>query len=731
MCRGLCYNTIHMNIKNILKWGVIGGLFAVPFVPFIVSSSMLFPFITGKGFAFRIIVEIVVALYVLLALLDVEYRPKLSLITKAVLVFTGIIFLADLFGENAFKSLWSNYERMEGFVLLAHLALYYIVTSSVFHTREWWDKFWNTSLVASALISVYGFFQLAGWATINQGGVRVDATFGNASYLAIYLVFHMFLAMSFFLNAKEKMWRWVYGALFVAQGTILYFTATRGAILGFIGGALITTAIIAWKERANPKIRKISIGLGLSAVLLVAIFIGIKNTAFVQKSPVLSRFATLSFSEIKTQGRYFVWPMAIEGFKENPILGWGQENFNYVFNKNYNPLMYGQEQWFDRTHNVVLDWLIAGGILGLLSYLSLFGALLYFMWKKSDFSLEEKAVFTGFLSAYFFHNFFVFDNLISYIIFFSLLAYVHGRTVHQGLWARITTRTINHDAFTYIALPVTVLALIGTLYFVNVNAILASTTLIKAISPQSEGPAKNLEYFKKAFAYNSFGSSEGLEQLVPATSQVIQSAQVSDAVKQDFYTFTAAQVEAKVKQTPKDARYLLFAGSFYNRNGQYDTAIPLLEKAVENSPKKPTMYFELGSSYLGKKDYAKAFELFEKAYLLEPRFQDSDVIYTIGALYAGKMDVAQKMFATLGDKAFTDDRILRTLAELKNYDVVIGILNARLQKDPTNPQNRLTLAGVYAEMGQKQKAIAIIQQLIKDYPDFKTQGESYVSELSK
>jgi O-antigen ligase len=352
------------------------------------------------------------------------------------------------------KSLWSNYERMEGFVLIAHLALYYVVASGMFHTKEWWNRFWNTSIIASTLISGYGILQLAGLATINQGGVRLDATFGNASYLAIYIVFHMFLSASFFLNAKEKMWQWIYGGLFVVQGIILYFTATRGAILGFIGGALITVGIIAWKERAYPKVRKIALGLGLSVVLLIAIFIGVKNTSFVQKSPVLSRFATLSLSEIKTQGRYFVWPMAIEGFKERPLLGWGQENFNYVFNKNYNPLMYAQEQWFDRTHNVVLDWLIAGGILGFLSYLSLYGALLYFMWKKSDFSLEEKAVFTGFIAAYFFHNFFVFDNLISYIIFFYLLAYVHGRTVHQSVWERLTTRVISKDTFTYLALPV-------------------------------------------------------------------------------------------------------------------------------------------------------------------------------------------------------------------------------------------------------------------------------------
>ncbi|MCX6703332.1 MAG: O-antigen ligase family protein [Candidatus Zambryskibacteria bacterium] len=719
-----------MNIKNILKWGVIGGLFAVPFVPFIVSSSMLFPFITGKGFAFRIIVEIVAVLYVLLALIDVEYRPKFSLITKAVLVFTGVVLLADLLGENPFKSLWSNYERMEGFVLIAHLAVYYIVASSVFHTKEWWDKFWNTSLVASGLMSLYGFYQLSGQAVINQGGVRVDATFGNASYLAIYMVFHMFLSANFFLTAKEKMWRWIYGALFLGQGVILYFTATRGAILGLIGGALITVGIIAWKERANAQVRKIAIGFGACIVLLVLIFAGIRNTEFVQKSPVLSRFSTLSFAEIKTQGRYYVWPMAIEGFKERPILGWGQENFNYVFNKNYNPLMYGQEQWFDRTHNVVLDWLIAGGILGLLSYLSLYGALLYFMWKKSDFSLEEKAIFTGFLAAYFFHNFFVFDNLVSYIIFFSLLAYVHGRSVHQGLWARLTTRTLGKDTFTYVAIPVAALALVALVYFVNVPAISASTNLIYAISPQKEGPAKNLEYFKKTFAYNSFGQSEALEQLVPATSQLLQ-GEVSDALKQDFLTFTEVQVEAKVKQAPEDARYLLFAGSFYNRTGQYDKAIAHLENAVKYSPKKPTMYFELGSSYLGKKDYAKTFEYFEKGYLLEPRFQDADIIYTIGALYAGKKDVAQKMLAELGLRAISDDRILRTFADLKDYQTVIAILSARIQADPKNPQNLLTLAGVYAEIGQKQQAIAIIQNLIKEYPEFKLQGDSYIKELSK
>jgi hypothetical protein len=182
-----------INTKNILNYIVLAGLFVTPFIAFIVPQGMFFPFISGKGFAFRILVEILFGVYVFLAFSYKEYRPKFSWLTKSILAFTLIIFVADLLGENVYKSLWSNYERMEGFVLLAHLTLYYLVVSSVLNTKNLWNKFFNTSIAASVIMSIYGLFQLAGWATISQGGVRLDGTFGNSTYLAIYLVFHIFL----------------------------------------------------------------------------------------------------------------------------------------------------------------------------------------------------------------------------------------------------------------------------------------------------------------------------------------------------------------------------------------------------------------------------------------------------------------------------------------------------------------------------------------------------------
>src|SRR3989344_6375208 len=89
--------------------------------------------------------------------------------------------------------------------------------------------------------------------------------------------------------------------------------------------------------------------------------------------------------------------------------------------------MYAQEQWFDRVHNTVLDWLVAGGALGLLSYLALFACALWCIRKRGVFDVFERSILTGLLAAYFFHNLFVFDNITSNLLFVSVLAYIAWR----------------------------------------------------------------------------------------------------------------------------------------------------------------------------------------------------------------------------------------------------------------------------------------------------------------
>ncbi len=718
--------------KNILKYSVWAGLFLVPFIPFLVPSGMFFPFISGKGFSFRILTEVVFGLFLMLAFVNAEYRPKLSWITKAVLFFTASIFIADLLSVNPSKSLWSNYERMEGFVLIFHLMLYYIVASTVFNTSKLWDYFFNVTIVASVLASFYGMLQIMGYLTINQGGVRVDATFGNATYFAIYLVFHIFLCLYMLIDSAKPKWlRWLYGIAAVFELIVLYFTATRGAILGLIGGLAITGIILIWKERENRVYRKIGFAVLGSIVVLVGLFISVRNTAFVHNSPVLVRFASLGPTEVKTQGRYFVWPMALKGFAEKPIFGWGQESFNYVFNKYYDPRMYAQEQWFDRTHDVFLDWLISGGIVGFGAYASMYVALFYYIWrKKSPFTLTERSVFTGMMAAYIFHNIFVFDNLISYIMFFSILGFVHSRAVEETVSEGVFyTKRFSQEVLCYMIAPAALVITLAGIYFINIPAISANSTLIQAMTPQKGGVDENLALFNKVFAYDSFGTPEATEQVVQIASQV-SAANVSQVSKDAFYELAKKKVEERISETPHDARYLVFAGSFFNRFGRYDDAIKYLEKALIESPKKQTIYFEISSSYLGKGDQAKMAEYIKKGYDLEPNAPESQILYLISAIYTKNQGLIKTLMETLDqNRIISDNRVVQAFLSIGDYNSVIAILTARVQKDPNNLQSNIDLASLYANLGQKQKAIDIVKLMIEKHPEFKADGESAIKQL--
>lgn len=718
------------NTNKALYYSVIAGLFLIPFIPFIVPSSMFFPFITGKGFAFRILVEILFGLYLLLAVKDHEFRPKNSWITKSVILFTFVALVADLFGQNPYKSIWSNYERMEGFVLIFHLFLYYIVTSSVLKTTTEWKRFFNVSIFASVLMSLFAVSQLLGKSVVNQGGDRLDATFGNATYFAIYLVFHIFLSLFYIAdNNTKKIQKYMYGLVVLLELFILYYTATRGAILGIIGGLVVSSIYVALKEKENKKLRKLSYIVLASIFVIIAGFISIRGTDFVKKSPVLSRFSTIGFSEIKTQGRYFVWPMAVKGFTEKPILGWGQEGFNYVFNKNYDPRMFGQEEWFDRTHNVFLDWLIAGGILGLLAYLSMYFALLYSIYKAgTQLNQTDRAVLFGMISAYIFHNVFVFDNLVSYIMFFSILAFIHSSYSHKKeIKNGLFDKTFTKDQVNYVTTPLIAVGVISMIYFVNIPAFQANKNLIKALTTQADQRV-NYDYFKKAYSYNSFGFDEITEQVIQASLGVAPTA--SPELKKDFIDLAEQKIEDKLKKTPTDARYLVFAGSFMNNQGRFAEALEYLNRAIDASPNKQTILYEIGSSYLGLGDTKKMFEYFKKAYDLKPESIESKKLLAIGAIYARDIKTLTEL-GTQIDKVLiiNDNRFLKAYSDIGEFNTVIAILNERLKVDPKNVQNKLTLAQVYTTIGQRDRSIQLLKEISSDYPEYKDQIDSYIQQL--
>ena len=238
---------LHMQTNKTLRWVVWVGLFIIPFLPLLVASNSFFPFITGKNFVFRTIIEIVFALWLILALRDKDYLPKKSYLLYSVLALLIVTGLATFFSESPYRSFWSNYERMGGLVSLLHLGGYFVVLISVLKKKLEWFWLANTALIANWLIVIYSFLQLAGQAVIHQGGVRLDATLGNATYLAVYLLFTIFISAYLFSSVKNISVKVLYGLTILVDLFLLYHTATRGTILGLLAGLIIFAGLIILK----------------------------------------------------------------------------------------------------------------------------------------------------------------------------------------------------------------------------------------------------------------------------------------------------------------------------------------------------------------------------------------------------------------------------------------------------------------------------------------------------
>lgn len=713
-----------MNINHFLRRALIVGVFFIPFIVLIVPGNMFFPFITGKNFTFRIIVEVLLGLYLALALRDSSYRPRFSWLLGSFAIFLAIIGLADLLGENPYKSFWSNFERMEGYITFLHLFAYFVIASVVFNTEKLWERLFQTSLVASVILAGYGLLQAFGVLAIHQGSSRVDASLGNSTYFAVYVVIHIFLAMFLFLKHREILGLKIfYGLSVLLNLFILYQTETRGAIIGFVGGIFLTALIIALFEKDDKRTKKIAVGGVIGIIVIVSLFITFRDSSFIKDSRTFGRLAGISLSDAYTNPRIPIWTLAFEGFKEKPILGWGQENFNYVFNKYYTPNLYPQEQWFDRSHNIILDWLIAGGILGLLGYLSLYFLSLFYIWKKGEFTFKEKAVLTGLFGAYFFHNIFVFDHLVSLILFVTLFSYLHSHSVRSRLGIPKPAKSPNLW-LQKSALPAGIILSLGLVYFINWNAYSANLNLIKAITV-SQKPEESIVFFKKALGYDAFGNQEIREQLMQYAMN-IRNAQVPDSAKQEIAKLTVEEMKKMIEQAPNDPRHYLFFGSVLDAYGDPDDGEKYLTKALELSPKKQSIIFQLGTHYLNIGNKQKALELFKQAYDLEPNYPEAKLIYAMGAIYAGNNKLAEDL---IGKEIVIDDRLLRAYADNKQFSKAADIIKAKIALNPGDIQTRLTLAALYYQAGQKSNAVSVIKEIIAQNPDFKTQGESFIKEI--
>lgn len=730
----------YKQLQQTYIWLIRIGLFGIPFLSLYISSGMLFPYITGRNFYFRIIVEAVFLLWIGLMILDNTYRPRSTKLLLAVFAFMVVVAAADFFGANPYRSFFSNYERMEGYLMILHLGMLFMVLTSVFKSRTEWLWYFGSIVSASVFIAFYALFQKFGVFQSLQGGVRVDGTIGNPAYLAAYLMMTGFLSLFLFLEFKKYQFRYAFLLVSVFELMIIYFTATRGVTVALLGGGplflVLYLFLVPSETEAGRLLKKISVVALLTTIVVpIAIYLA-KDTKFVITNPTLSRLTQISLSDQTIRSRFMIWGMAWQAVKERPVLGWGQENFNIVFSKFYNPKLFDQEPWFDRSHDIIFDWMVNAGIVGLISYLMLYGmalVILWQAWRRGRIYPTEAILFFVAFACYFVQDLFVFDNMNTYYIFFGMLAYINSYEPAEPSDPKSVLRgSREHARSLSLAIPksLSIVIALGLLmavfaYVLNVKPLRQSQALISALRMNAQGanPADILSAFKFALSYNSLGNSETREQLAQFAIAAYGNSAVPDDLKRAISSYAVGEIEKQVILSHGDVKYRLFLASLYMRFA--DTNPDYIQKAeltllegMKESPTKQPLLFTLAQYYYNTGQGEKALEISQRAADLAPGYMDAQANLTMIALYLGRKDIAEQAMKKV-EEAGDNDHLRGNAYRRLNYPKIIGALQktgdyAKIvvyykwlaNSEPNNIQHHVGLAYSLAKTGDREGAKA-------------------------
>ncbi|HMP85355.1 MAG TPA: O-antigen ligase family protein [Candidatus Paceibacterota bacterium] len=740
------------DFKNILKYLIYIGIGALLFTPFIVSNSLLFPYITGKAYFFRIIVTTIFFLWVILAIYDREYRPKKSFILYSLLAFCVSILISNILGPNWTASFWSNYERMEGYITIIHLLALFLVASHTLKTQKHWDWFFNGLILSSFLIIISAFSQMLE----NGFGYRIDTRLGNSTYLGGYMLMLSFISLFMmirqFANSdfSKKISIYLiafYKIAFILQTIILFQTGTRGAMIGWFVGLFVFAVIgifgdIFSKKQIEQnitntktesstnflanifiKIRQNIKWIFSLIIVVLIIFISAifyyKDSDFIKNNVAFGRLTSINLSEGTANARILNWQIAWQGFSERPILGWGQSNYNLVFDKYYLPALHGNETFFDRAHNIIFDWLIAGGFVGLILFLLILDSFIYTIWsRKNNLKLLEKSVLFGFLSAYFIHNLFVFDTIVSYFIFFMILAYAHSISATQINFMQKDLSEISKKSFAVLA----ILSIPIFIYYINIPSYLSSkdtvnaTKLIKQSKETGlyeyfypQGIATNLSLFQKAIDRNTFGNSEIRQKMFQISENVLLiDDENSQEIKDRFLQTAIDEMIQQAQDFPYDAKYKYLVAMFFARFGDYVMSEKYFNELLEVSPNKQATRLPLISVYQlsGQKD--KAYEFAKETYLLDKSHDDIWLEYA-----KASFEYDKKIFDLILEEAFEENKSHR----------VKKFLEILVEKNPTSAQTKVSLAAFYYRIGDIENSLKVLDLVSEQFPNLKNQIE--------
>ena len=377
----------------VLLWAVRIGIALVLLTPLVVRLDLVFPWVVGKSLFARSIIEIAFAFWAALVLLHRRYRPSRSWVLAAFAVWLLVSCLAAVFGVSPGRSMWSTYERMQGVFDLFHWFAFTLMARSVLRNAGDWRLLLGVNLVSGAAVcalSLVDHYGLIDAAFLGGGPEpRLRSTLGNPLYLGPYVTLNALLGAALFVQALARpagpvvrrigrATAGLYALIVLVNLWTMWLSGTRTAIAG-LGAASLVLAVFAVRSGVRHARRVEARRIVVFVVVLIVsavVLVGVATTTtileeVVESSVMLQRMSNIG-QNVSARGRIDFAAAGMRAFLDRPLFGWGPENFLMAWGRHNN----ASAVVSDQVHNKPVEELATKGIVGLLSYLALWAAMM-------------------------------------------------------------------------------------------------------------------------------------------------------------------------------------------------------------------------------------------------------------------------------------------------------------------------------------------------------------------